>query len=58
MSIRDQMIRGRLLVDRMFDQGVLDVNPASLDSRLLVIGAGACGVTAAAHAAVRARKSY
>jgi hypothetical protein len=53
VSIRDQMVRGRLLVDRMFDQGLLVEDPASLDSRLLVIGAGACGVTAAAHAAVR-----
>jgi hypothetical protein len=53
VSIRDQMVRGRLLVDRMFDQGILVTDPADIDSRLLVIGAGACGATAAAHAAVR-----
>jgi FAD binding domain len=46
ISIRDQMIRGRMLVDRALEQGL--IGP---DRPLLVIGAGAAGGTAAIHAA-------
>lgn len=51
VSIRDQMVRAQLLVDRLFDQKLLVDKPNQIDSRLLVIGAGACGATAAVHAA-------
>lgn len=46
-SIRDQIIRGTLLVRRAFEQGVINQNGRPL----LVIGAGAAGVTAAVTAA-------
>ena len=46
ISIRDQMIRGRLLVDRAVGEKLI-----GSDSPLLVIGAGACGATAAIRAA-------
>jgi hypothetical protein len=45
-SIRDQMFRGRVLVDRAYEQGLINSNRP-----LLVIGAGAAGVTAAIRAA-------
>ncbi len=46
ISIRDQMVRGRLLVDRALEQKL--IGP---DAPLLVIGGGACGITAAIRAA-------
>jgi hypothetical protein len=46
VSIRDQMIRGRVIIDRAYQQGLID-----LDRWLLVIGAGAAGVTAAIQGA-------
>jgi len=46
-SIRDQMIRGRLVVDRLTELGHIN----RIDRRLLVIGAGAAGATAAMRAA-------
>lgn len=46
VSIRDQMLRGRVLVDRAKAAGLID-----RDRPLLVVGAGAGGVTAALHAA-------
>ena len=47
-SIRDQMIRAWLLVDRLFEQTTI-----KNDSRILVVGAGASGVTAGIAAAER-----
>lgn len=46
VSIRDQMIRGRLIVDRAVDQGLIHT-----DRDLAVVGGGAAGVTAALRAA-------
>ena len=46
VSIRDQMVRGRAIVDRLVAAGLIGVG---LD--LVVAGAGAAGVTAAMHAA-------
>ena len=46
VSIRDQMIRGRMFVDRAIEQALL-----SADRPLLVVGAGAGGATAAMRAA-------
>jgi hypothetical protein len=46
ISIRDQMLRGRLIVDRAVEQGL--VGPRR---DLLVVGAGAAGATAAIRAA-------
>jgi hypothetical protein len=45
-SIRDQMLRGYLLIERLFDE-----NRLRSTSRVLVIGAGASGVTAGIRAA-------
>src|SRR5438445_4136633 len=47
ISIRDQMIRGRMVVDRAVEERLL----RGEDRRLLAIGAGAAGVTAAIRAA-------
>jgi hypothetical protein len=47
ISIRDQMIRGRMIVDRAVEEGLLNRGARSL----LVIGAGAAGATAAIRAA-------
>ncbi|MFD1303676.1 FAD-binding protein [Methylobacterium marchantiae] len=46
-SIRDQMVRARLVVDRLIENGLLDNESLSL----LVIGAGSTGLTAAIRAA-------
>jgi NAD(P)-binding Rossmann-like domain len=46
VSIRDQMIRGRMFTDRAIEQAII-----SPSRRLLVTGAGAAGVTAAMRAA-------
>src|SRR5690242_3041515 len=46
ISIRDQMLRGLLLVDRALHEDLIGPK-----SPLLVVGAGACGATAALHAA-------
>jgi len=46
VSIRDQMIRGRMFVDRAIEQTLLAPNQP-----LVVVGAGAAGVTAAMRAA-------
>ena len=48
ISIRDQMVRGRMLIDRAFEANL--IGP---DESLLVIGSGACGATAAVRAAER-----
>lgn len=48
ISIRDQMVRGRMLVERATAEGLLGPH-----RRLLVIGAGAGGVSAAITAAQR-----
>ena len=63
ISIRDQMIRGRMIIDRACERGLLGSNSTYRDSlddrlarppnRLLIIGAGAAGVTAAVRAAQR-----
>jgi hypothetical protein len=45
-SIRDQMLRGFFLVERLFEEGVL-----AKGKRLLVVGAGAAGATAGIQAA-------
>lgn len=45
VSIRDQMLRGRVIIDRALEVPLLGV-----DRPLLVIGAGAAGVTTAIHA--------
>ena len=45
VSIKDQMVRGHMIVDRAVEAGLLDKQHP-----LLVIGAGAAGVTAALHA--------
>ena len=50
VSIRDQMVRGRLFVDRAVEEGVITPGP---DTGLLVVGGGACGATAAIRAAER-----
>ncbi len=47
VSIRDQMIRGRMLVDRAVEAGLIN----QTSRPLLVIGAGAGGATAAIRAA-------
>ena len=52
ISIREQMIRARLLVERAKQANLIGPN-----SDLLVIGSGACGATAALHAASRLRSS-
>lgn len=46
ISIRDQMIRARMFIDRAFEQELI-----GQDRSLLVIGAGAAGVTAGIRAA-------
>lgn len=60
VSIRDQMIRGRMIVDRAYERGIITPlppgteagdEPGSTPNELLVIGAGAAGVTAALRAA-------
>lgn len=48
VSIRDQMIRGRWIVDRAMEAGLI-----ASGEKLLVVGAGAAGVTAAIEAASR-----
>lgn len=48
VSLKDQMIRGRLFVDRAYENGEISSAP---DRGLLVIGGGACGITAAIQAA-------
>lgn len=48
ISIRDQMLRGRLAVDRLIDQELI-----SADRRLAVVGAGMAGATATLRAASR-----
>ncbi len=45
ISIKDQMVRGQMIVDRAVEVGLIDQR-----YHLLVIGAGAAGVTAAIHA--------
>ena len=47
ISIRDQMLRGQLIVDRALEAGYID----GYGRDLLVVGAGAAGATAAIHAA-------
>jgi hypothetical protein len=49
ISIRDQMIRGRMAVERAMEEGLIQPGPGGSD--LLVLGAGACGATAAIRAA-------
>jgi hypothetical protein len=49
ISIRDQMLRGQLLVDRAIEQGLLGSKPEQRP--LVVIGAGAGGASAALRAA-------
>jgi hypothetical protein len=64
VSIRDQMIRGRMIVDRAYERGIItgasatsrsgydgDEDPFAAGGELLVVGAGAAGVTAALRAA-------
>lgn len=53
VSIRDQMIRGRMAVDRAIDEGLL-----GLGRPLLAIGAGAGGATAAIRAAQRGIETW
>lgn len=48
ISIRDQMLRGRLLVDRLLEVGV--VRKYDWDRPLVILGAGAAGVSAALRA--------
>ncbi len=48
ISIRDQMLRGQLIVDRAIEQGLIHIA-----SPLAIVGAGAAGVTAALRAADR-----
>jgi hypothetical protein len=49
ISIRDQMIRGQMFVDRAVERGVLEkTNPAHYP--LLIVGGGVAGVTAALRA--------
>ena len=48
VSLKDQVIRGRLFVDRAFEEGLITSAP---DQGLLILGGGACGVTAAIRAA-------
>jgi hypothetical protein len=48
VSIRDQMIRGRLFVDRAFETGEIT---SDSNRGLIIIGGGACGITAALRAA-------
>ena len=47
VSIRDQMLRGVLLAERAYEEGLIDTT----SRRLLVAGAGAAGATAAIRAA-------
>lgn len=47
VSIKDQMIRARLFVDRAAENGEISEAP---NQGLLVIGGGACGITAALRA--------
>lgn len=54
MSIRDQMIRGQMLIDQAHAAGLIASYHASEGPRnLLVIEAGAAGATAAIHAATK-----
>lgn len=46
ISIRDQMLRGRLVIDKALEQGLIH-----RDRSVAVVGAGAAGVTAALRAA-------
>jgi hypothetical protein len=48
LSIRDQIIRGRWLVDRLLDQEIIE--PNNRQTRLLVVGAGVAGAAAAIRA--------
>src|ERR1039457_695001 len=48
VSLKDQMIRGRLFVDRAYENGEIS---SARDRGLLVIGGGACGIPAAIRAA-------
>ena len=48
IAIRDQMVRGRMIVDRAIEQGLIGPRRP-----LLVVGAGAAGATAAIRAVVR-----
>ncbi len=50
ISIRDQMVRGKMIIDRAFENEIL---VEGQDKGILVVGAGACGVTAAMTAAAR-----
>jgi hypothetical protein len=47
VSIKDQMIRGRLFAERAAENGEISAAP---DQSLLVIGGGVCGITAAIRA--------
>lgn len=49
ISIKDQMVRGRMIVDRAIEAGLIDTD----QYHLLVIGAGAGGASAAIRAAQR-----
>jgi hypothetical protein len=69
VSIRDQMIRGRMIIDRAYERGIItgaraiqpayyaDDTPESNSDELLIIGAGAAGVTAALTAIGRGIKT-
>lgn len=48
VSLKDQMIRARLFVDRAVESGEISSAP---DRGLLIIGGGACGITTAIRAA-------
>ena len=52
ISIRDQMVRAKMLVDRAIDENLIGV-----DRPLFVVGAGAGGVTAALYSAFRGVKT-
>ncbi len=54
ISIRDQMLRGQWLIERLFEEGLIvqDVDGRPLDEfQVVIVGAGAAGVTAAMTAA-------
>ncbi|HET6878601.1 MAG TPA: FAD-dependent oxidoreductase [Pirellulales bacterium] len=51
LSIRDQIIRGRWMLDRLLDTGTIKSNDS--DGRMLVVGAGVAGTSAALRAVER-----
>jgi len=53
ISMRDQMIRGVMVVDRAIQEGLIDATSRSL----LVMGAGVGGATAAIHAVAKGVKA-